>query len=78
VRDVGLLSKTLRVIRDDGGDVAIRHVVAGRCEWRAGATALNGQAINDLIEDGWLRAAADRSSARIDAFPNFARRAAAS
>ena len=41
--------------------------------WYAGAQPLNGQAVRDLLSDGWLRPVrADTGEVRIDAWPHFA------
>jgi hypothetical protein len=40
--------------------------------WLAGSTPLNGQAIQDLLEDGWLKRDGDGKRLVIDAWPSFA------
>ena len=58
MRDLALLRFTLMAMRDLG--------------WRSGPQPLNGQAIQDLVADGWLRQSNDRRDVWIDAWPSFA------
>ncbi len=74
MRDITLLRFTLRAMRDlrEGGARMHRD---GRHQhnWFAGQQPLNTQAVQDLIDDGWLRRDANRVEVRIDAWPPFAR-----
>jgi hypothetical protein len=73
MRDLALLRFTLEAIRELGdSDAGVLRVGPGHQGWYAGAQALNGQAVQDLIAD-WLRQSADGHEVRIDAWPGFAR-----
>jgi hypothetical protein len=74
MRDLVLLIFTLRAMRDLGDETArlTRGGVGHDVSWHAGPQSLNGQAIQDLIADGWLRLSADGREVRIDAWPAFA------
>ncbi len=73
MRDLTLLRFTLHAMRDLGSGAA-RTVRDGRGHhaWHAGPQPLNAQAVQDLIEDGWIRRSVDRRKVRIDAWPSFA------
>jgi hypothetical protein len=75
MRDLALLRFTLEAIREFG-DSGACVLPAGREHhgWYAGAQPLNGQAVQGLIADRWLRQSADSHEDRIDAWPGFARR----
>jgi hypothetical protein len=73
MRDLVLLAATLHKIRQQGCGVArplpdCPHGFA----WYAGSSRLNGQAMSDLIEDGWLVCATGTDHAIIDAWLSFA------
>ena len=74
MHDVRLLALTLLAMRQFGGDSA--HLVQdGRNSpsWHAGSHPLNGQAVRDLLNDGWLRLVEGNSGeVHIAAWPNFA------
>ena len=73
MRDLKLLAVTLLAIRELGADGA-RFVRDGRASptWYAGSQPLNTQAVQDLLNDGWLRPAeGGRSDVRIEAWPSF-------
>ena len=74
MRDLLLLAFTLLAMRQLCCDRA--HLVRdGRASptWYAGWQPLNTQAVQDLLNHGWLRRAEDgRSEVRIDAWPSFA------
>jgi hypothetical protein len=60
MRDLALLRFSLEAIRELGdGGAGVLHVGPGHQGWYAGAQPLNGQAVQDLIGDGWLRQSAD-------------------
>ena len=55
MRDISLLTATLCQIRDNGAGFARRVQASPHgFVWYAGAVRLNGQAVADLIGDGWL------------------------
>ena len=74
MRDLKLVAFTLLAMRQRGGGAA-QLVQDGRPApgWCAGAQPLNGQAVRDLLSDGWLYPVrADSGEVRIDAWPHFA------
>ena len=73
MRDIDLLARTMRTIRDKGGGIATRQHASPACiSWKAGDAVLNLQAIHDLIADGWLSANTDTRNTKIAAWPRFA------
>jgi hypothetical protein len=75
MHDVALMTFTLHAIRMLGGGTA--HVVTRQgpdTGWYAGPQPLNGQALWDLIGDGWLTMESGQRAVRIDAWPSFAGR----
>lgn len=53
MRDIALVAGTIRAIRDEGSGIARRVATGTRThQWCAGTSALNGQAVSDLITDG--------------------------
>ena len=73
MRDPALMADTLRVIRDQGGGAARRLQHGPRdFGWYAGQQRLNGQALHDLIDDGWLSPPAGTDHTHILAWPHFA------
>jgi hypothetical protein len=69
MRDVALMTFTLNAMRILGGSSA--RVVTGRnpdTGWYAGPQPLKGQALWDLVGDGWLIMESGRSAVRIDAW----------
>jgi hypothetical protein len=69
MRDVALMTFTLHAIRMLGGGTA--HVVTRQgpdTGWYAGPQPLNGQALWDLIGDGWLTVERGQRAVRIDAW----------
>ena len=74
MRDLPLLAVTLLAMRRLGGDRA--RLVRDGCPtpgWYSGSQPLNGQAVCDLLSDGWISPVEDDSGkVRIDAWPNFA------
>ncbi len=73
MRDLALLRFTLAAMRAFGGDRA-RWQSGGRgaCGWHAGSQPLNGQAVQDLLADGWLLKSSAGNEVWIDAWPSFA------
>lgn len=71
MRDLILLAATLRAIRRSGG---ANRAPAGQSgyAWLAGSAPLNGQAVQDLIEDGWLILEGQGTRLVVDAWPSFA------
>ena len=74
MRDIGLMSCTLRAIDDHGG--VARQLACGfeRFAWFAGNVPLNARAMHDLINDGWIRLSPRTGHAVIDARPSFVNR----
>ena len=73
MRDLVLLRFTLRAMRELGqGAARSVQVAPHRLVWHAGPQPLNGQAVHDLITDGWVRPSPDDHTIRITAWPNFA------
>ena len=73
MRDITLLGFTLLAMRDLGeGRARLVREDRNHQGWFAGGQPLNGQAVQDLIADGWLRRDGDQSDVRIDAWPSFA------
>ena len=74
MRDITLMSITLHAIRTLGDGQGRRGHGAGGPDvyWYAGPQPLNGQALWDLVNDGWLAMADDRRSVRLKAWPSFA------
>lgn len=50
----------------------MQHGAGHDAPWHAGPQPLNGQAVQDLIADGWLQVSEDRRDVWIVAWPNFA------
>ncbi len=73
MRDITLLGFTLLAMRDLGeGRARLVREDRNHQGWFAGGQPLNGQAVQDLIADGWLRRDGDKGDVRIDAWPSFA------
>jgi len=73
MRDMDMMAATMRRILGCGGGFAHRCQARSRAfVWLAGSVALNGQAVNDLIADGWLSNPAGTDHAHIVAWPLFA------
>ena len=72
MRDIELMSRTLRAIRDYGGSATQMECGFDRCAWFAGNVLLNARAMHDLINDGWIRLLPRTGRAVIDAWPPFA------
>ena len=73
MRDLALLRFTLQAIRDLGEGVArVVQIGHGDRAWYAGPQPLNGQALQDLLADGWLQQDAKAGTLRLDAWPSFA------
>ncbi len=73
MRDIALLRFTLLAMRDLGeGNARLVRDDRNHQGWFAGGQPLNGQAVQDLIADGWLRRDGDQCDVRIDAWPGFA------
>jgi hypothetical protein len=73
MRDVDMMAATMRRIHDRGAGCA--HRIRARPPafvWLARSAALNGQAVSDLIADGWLSNPAGAAHAHIVAWPPFA------
>ena len=73
MRDIDMMAATMRRIHDSGAGCVHRlQTCAHALAWLAGGAALNGQAENDLIADGWLSNPAGTDHAHIVAWPPFA------
>jgi hypothetical protein len=73
MRDVDMMAAAMRRIQGCGGGFAHRLQACPRAfVWLAGSAALNGQAVSDLIADGWLSNPAGTDHAHIVARPPFA------
>ena len=73
MRDLALLRFTLQAIRDLGQGIArLQQVSRSHRAWYAGPQPLNGQALQDLLDDGWLRKSGDGRMMQIDVWPGFA------
>ncbi len=73
MRDMDMMAATMRRILGRGGGCAHRCQARPRAfVWLAGSVALNGQAVSDLIADGWLSNPAGADHAHIVARPPFA------
>ena len=73
MRDVDMMAATMRRIHDSGAALltGFKHA-RDAFVWLAGSAALNGQAVSDLIADGWLSNPARTDHAHIVARPPFA------
>jgi hypothetical protein len=72
MRDVDMMAVTMRRIRGCGGGFAHRLQACPRAfVWLAGCAPLNGQAVSDLIADGWLSNSAGTDHAHVVAWPLF-------
>ena len=72
MRDIALLGFTLLAMRDLGkGRARLVRQDRNHQGWFAGPQPLNGQAVQDLIADGWLRKDRDHCDVRIEAWPSF-------
>lgn len=71
MRDPALLAATLCTIRRAGVATRATAEHSGQT-WLAGLALLNGQAIQDLLEDGWLQRHREGDCLFIDAWPSFA------
>ena len=72
MRDVDMMAATMRRIHDSGAGFAHRLQACPHAfVWLAGSAALNGQAVSDLIADGWLTIR-QTDHAHIVAWPPFA------
>jgi hypothetical protein len=73
MRDVDMMAATMRRIQGRGGGFAHQlQARPGAFVWLAGSVALNGQAVSDLIADGWLFIRAGTDHAHIVARLPFA------
>jgi hypothetical protein len=73
VRDIDTMAVTMRSINGCGSGFARRLQARPRAfVWLARSVALNGQAVSDLIADGWLSNPAGTDHAHIVAWPLFA------
>lgn len=73
MRDLALLIRTLHAMRDDGAGWARRlRISPRRFAWFAGQVALDGQAMHDLMDDGWLNHTPETDHAHIAEWPAFA------
>src|SRR5580700_7263579 len=73
MRDIDMMAATMRRIQGRGGGFAHRLQACPRAfVWLAGSVQLNGQAVSDLIADGWLSNPAGTDHAHIVARPPFA------
>jgi hypothetical protein len=73
MRDIDMMAATMRRIHDSGAGCAHRLQACPHAfVWLAGSAALNGQAVSDLIADGWLSSPARTDHAHIVAWPPFA------
>jgi hypothetical protein len=74
MRDITLMTITLHAIRTlgDGAARVVHGATGPDLSWYAGPQPLNGQALWDLVGDGWLVMAADRRTVRLEAWPSFA------
>jgi hypothetical protein len=72
MRDITLLRFTLLAMRDLGeGRGRLVREDRNHQGWFAGGQPLNGQGVQDLIAEGWLRRDGDHCDVRIDAWPSF-------
>ena len=71
MRDPALLAATLCTICRAGVATRATAEQSGHT-WLAGSALLNGQAIQDLLEDGWLQRQREGDCLFIDAWPSFA------
>ena len=76
MRDIWLMSCTLRTIRDHRGVARQLGCGCERFAWFAGNVPLNARAMHDLINDGWIRLSPRTGHAVIDAWPSFANHSA--
>lgn len=73
MRDIALLRFTLRAMRELGNNEArLVRVTRNHHAWYAGPQPLNGQAVQDLIADGWVKRLDNGRTLTIDAWPLFA------
>ncbi len=73
MRDIDMMAATMRRIHDSGAGCAHRLQACPHAfVWLAGSAALNGQAVSDLIAEGWLSNPARTDHAHIVAWPPFA------
>jgi hypothetical protein len=73
MRDIDTMAATMRRVHDSGAGSAHRLQACPHAfVWLAGSAALNGQAVSDLIADGWLSSPAGTHHAYIVAWPPFA------
>ena len=73
MRDIDMMAATMRRIHDCGAGYTRRLQACPHAfVWLAGNAALNGQAVSDLIADGWLSSPARTDHAHIVAWPPFA------
>lgn len=60
MRDPELMADTLRLIRQNGGVATmLRSSSSELRRWHAGDVRLNGQAVTDLLNDGWIESTSD-------------------
>ncbi len=66
MRDIDLMAATMRRMHDSGVGCAYRLQTCPHAfVWLAGSAVLNGQAVSDLIADGWLSHASRTDHAHI-------------
>ncbi len=71
MRDIPRLAATLRQIAAEGGLARRLSARPRGFTWCAGPTVLNGQAVSDLIADGWLSDPEGTDHSHIVAFPSW-------
>ena len=72
MRDIPLLAVTLCEIAAEGGFARRLAARPRGFAWFAGSTALSGQAVSDLIADGWLSGPEGTDHTHIVALPPWA------
>jgi len=73
MRDIDMMAATMCCIHDSGAGCAYRLQTCPHAfVWLAGSAALNGQAVSDLIADGWLSNSARADHVHMVAWPPFA------
>lgn len=71
MRDLSLLAETARLIQANGGRIRTVRTESIGARFVAGEHQLNGQAVGDLLNDGWLTPDGPRDY-RMDTIPSFA------
>ncbi|SPE35604.1 hypothetical protein SBBP1_870006 [Burkholderiales bacterium] len=70
MRDIDTMAAMMRRVRYSGAGSAHRLQTSTHAfAWLAGSAALNGQAVSDLIADGWLSNPTRTDHAHIVAWP---------